>query len=515
MEQRRIRLLLSSLVALVAIQVQANAQHLPRLVVCISVDELRTDYLLHLQPMLEQGGFRRLLESGHCYSNVPFRMYPIDGASAVATIHTGTYPRTHGLESGQRYDRTRRHVYSPLWDEQVQGIYTRDQYSPRALFTPTLADRLKEASEGSALVYSIGVNADAAIAAGGLMPDGCYWLDSKIGAWASSNYYPQMPSYIERYNRSDDGPNRRLIAGAMQWKPLRRYEQGSVGYTSWTKSFDKRYKLGDVVQFKQSPLANEEVTNLALKLIRDGGYQQRTAPGLLALSYTLYSDAVPELSAYDVDSYLRLDADLSRLMEALDKHIGLKDCLIALSGTGHVSYRRTAGRYTKEAKELSLAQSTALLNMYLSANYGAGSWVEKIYAGRVYLNRVLAQQRKVSISELQDLSAQFWREIKGVHNAYSAHQLSSGADTEETLPLKRAIHRLSEADIYWSLLPGWRVKEELEYPEFKTNTSSAVSSPFLIMGSGITSQAFEYPVHSAVDIVRAICWVLRIRPPND
>lgn len=515
MEQRHIRLLLSSIVALVTIQMQANAQHLPALVVCISVEELRTDYLRHFEPMMGEDGFRRMLTSGAFYPNVAFPMNPIDAPSALATIHTGVYPSHHGLEAGLRYDRQKHHTYSRLGDESVQGVYTREQYSPRGILAPTLADRLKEASQGASLVYSVGLDAEAAIVSGGAMPDGCFWLDNKIASWATSSYYPQMPAYIDRYNRSEEGPNKRLVSGKFHWKSLRSYADTKIRYSSWSKGIDRRYQGHEAQQFKQSPLANEEITNLALKLIQDGGYKQRSAPGLLSLSYSLKPDNLGELTVYDADKYLRLDADLSRLFEGIDKAIGLKNCLITLTGTGYTTNPRANHRYSKDQKELSLNQAIALLNMYLSATYGSGRWVQKVYAGKVYLNRTLAEQKKLSLSELQERSANFWSEIKGVARAYSAHQLLLGADTEQNLPLKRATYHPSEADIYWSLLPGWSIKEIAEYPELERSVSTAIQSPFMLMGCGVEPKSFDYSITTAVDIVRAVCSVLRIRPPNE
>ena len=56
LEQRSMRYLMTSLLALVALQQGLRAEELPRLVVYITVEDLRTDYLEQLQPLLGSGG---------------------------------------------------------------------------------------------------------------------------------------------------------------------------------------------------------------------------------------------------------------------------------------------------------------------------------------------------------------------------------------------------------------------------------------------------------------------------
>lgn len=457
-----------------------------------------------------------MLQAGKVYPSVTFPFYPIERASSIASIYTGTYTSSHGLAGSIRYDREKHRPVHTLWDERVQGVYTRDQYSPRALRSATLADRLKEASEGASLVYSVGIYAEDAIVAGGSMPDGCFWLDSKIGSWASSSYYPKLPTYIDKYNRSADGPNKRLISGQMQWRPLHKYTDQPIRFASWSKGFEYRYGGHEGIKYKQSPLSGQEVTSLALKLIEHGGYQQRSAPGLLALSYSLHHTGSGELSGEEVDRYLRLDRDLGQLLEALDRHIGLKHCLIALTGTGYVTYpTKPLKQYGRDERELSLGQASALVNMYLTANYGSGSWVQKIYGNRIYLNRQLIEEKKLDLARLQDQVVQLWREVKGVGRVYSAHQLTSRGDYPPLSLLRRAIFAGDDADVYWDLLPSWSIKEETEYPEWQRRASLAIRSPFILMGSGVDPASFDYPVPECADIVGAVCAVLRIRPPND
>lgn len=516
MEQRRFRLFISSLVALVALQMQAEAQQpLPRLVVCITVDQLRSDYLEELQPIMEQSGLRLMLGRGHYTRHVPLPLYQPNHASVAASLATGTYPSVHGIEAPTVYLRGKSQTQAIYQDVAYQGNYTRDTFSPRALLVGTLGDRIKEASGGSALVYSIAPEAEQALATAGLLADGAYWLDSRIGSWSTTSYYPAMLQALESYNRSSEGPNKRLLSGGVQWRPLRSYTDVPIRFSQRSASFSYRYQPSDVARYKQSALANEEVTNLAVRLIETAGYEHRQAPGLLSLSYTLASQTADELSAEDVDSYVRLDAQLARLFATLEKRIGLSHCLITLSGTGYVHYRPTQRANTdKLQRTISVERLTALTNMYLSATHGAGDWIEANRNGRIYLNRRLIESRKLRLADVQTEVADFLRVADGVSDVLPQHTIHQST-SEVALRLARSINSRYEADVYWLPLPGWGVEEQEANP-LLIPTSAAIASPFIIMGAGIDPKTFDYATpREATDIVRVICNILRIRPPND
>ena len=71
---------------------QGKAKEPPRLVVDITIDQLRSDYLEAFAPLYGEGGFKRLLSEGHVFTNASFPFAPVDRASAIASIQTGTTP---------------------------------------------------------------------------------------------------------------------------------------------------------------------------------------------------------------------------------------------------------------------------------------------------------------------------------------------------------------------------------------------------------------------------------------
>lgn len=513
MEHRRFTALLTLLVAMMAIQKEAEAQQLPRLVVCITVNELRGDYLDELSPLMGNDGLKRILNTASLKSNVSFPLYQPNEGSATATIFTGAYPAQSGWGDIVAYDRNARRYLNIMTDDACQGIYTRDNYSPKNLFVETLGDRLKQASGGSSLVYSVAPSAQAAIASSGLSADGAYWLDDAISSWATSNYYGSMLPQLEQYNRSSDGPNKRIVAGITH-RPLRSLKKQDIAYNDYSRAFVHRYNQTSVQAYKSSGLINEEITSFAVRLLEQAGYAERRTPGLLALSYTAKTSGLRELEAEDVDTYLRLDESIARLLKALEDRIGLKNCLITLSGTGYTSYLATddKNRTSRLKRELSETRITALINMYLTALYGSGEWIAENSNGRIYLQKKTIEERKLSLDKVQREVANFLKGASGISYAIAASDIPQSTDLLAK-SIERSVHPKYAADVYWSVLPSWTLTDVKAGSHLQYHTALC-PSPFAILGADEDIKRNHYEVRDVRDIVRVICSILRIRPPT-
>lgn len=173
----------------------------PRLILCINVDQLRTDHLLGFSSLYSNEGWMRLLRQGAVYPSVDFNTYPIDIATAIANIYSGVYPSVHGISSRIAYDDETGRYRSVLEDQSFIGNYTSERYSPMALQSSTIGDELKRASAGRATVYSIAPTAEAAILSAGLEADAAYWIENNRGKWATTTYYTRpMPWFVEKAN---------------------------------------------------------------------------------------------------------------------------------------------------------------------------------------------------------------------------------------------------------------------------------------------------------------------------
>ena len=146
------------LAALTTAEMQAF-QLAPRLVVNVTIDQLRTDYMEAFAPLYSQGGFRRMLNEGLVYDGASYPFSPVDKASATASLSTGTFPFYNGIISSRWLDRETLH---PVFCVDDSRYFT----SADRLKTSTIGDELKVNSNGAAIVYSFAADRESAILSG-------------------------------------------------------------------------------------------------------------------------------------------------------------------------------------------------------------------------------------------------------------------------------------------------------------------------------------------------------------
>ena len=198
------KLITSLIVVLTAANINAQQlTELPKLVVGISVDQLRSDYLQFLFKAFGEKGFKRLIQNGVFYEDVEFAIEYTDRASTMATVYTGAYPYHNGIISSSIFNSSNLRIESIFNDIAFMGNYTSQTVSPKAIKSSTLADELKISSKGFSRVYSVAPEMEQAIIGAGHAANGAFWIENISGRWASSTFYNEIPFYIERYNRTD------------------------------------------------------------------------------------------------------------------------------------------------------------------------------------------------------------------------------------------------------------------------------------------------------------------------
>ncbi len=71
----------------------------PKLVVGLTIDQLRTDYLEAFSSLYGEKGFKRLWKEGRVFHNAEYTFSGVDRASAIAAIYSGTTPSMNGIIS--------------------------------------------------------------------------------------------------------------------------------------------------------------------------------------------------------------------------------------------------------------------------------------------------------------------------------------------------------------------------------------------------------------------------------
>lgn len=77
------RKIITSLIAILVVTNLEAQQRTPKLVVCITVDQLRGDYIEYFYNTFGERGFKRLMNEGLVYNNIRFEFSDIDQARRV------------------------------------------------------------------------------------------------------------------------------------------------------------------------------------------------------------------------------------------------------------------------------------------------------------------------------------------------------------------------------------------------------------------------------------------------
>ncbi len=148
------------LFALGSLPLAANASDKPKLILQITVDQLRGDMPTRHLMQFGEGGFRYLMEEGIHYNNAHHTHANTETIVGHTTLATGANPAAHGMVGNLWYDRTAERTVYNIEDpdfslltsgadvddateiDPTQRAATSDGRSPRTILTSTFGDEL-------------------------------------------------------------------------------------------------------------------------------------------------------------------------------------------------------------------------------------------------------------------------------------------------------------------------------------------------------------------------------------
>ena len=508
-------LLLSLIVAPANAQVSEEA---PVLVVGITVDQLRSDYLYALQQLFGEKGFKRLMREGVVCDEVLYELPYIDRAVSTATIYTGTLPFNNGIPSETIFDPISRKTKEILHDPKYMGNATDDTYSAVALQVSTLSDEVKIVGNGLGRVFSVAPDAASAILSAGHIANSAFWIDDETGRWVTTTYYNDAPAYILQRNYTQSLSSR---IDTMKWSPIYAPERyTAIPYRMQPLSFKYAFSRADrncYARYKTSALVNNEVTDVAVELVEKGLLGQRGYLDMLNIGYTLapYNGGTIQQYATELqDSYVRLDRELGRLFDAIDRVVGLRNAVVFVTSTGYFSGEgREPNIFKIQSGEFYPKRAVSLLNMYLMALYGNGDWVAGFSHNQIYLNRSLIKEKDLDIETVRDKCAAFLIDMEGVQDVYTLQRILLRSTNEHTDALRRGLSPQHSGDLFIELVPGWEIVYEDELNTREYVRHNAVQTPFMLMAPSVPAQKIDTPI-DAIAIAPTVARVLRIRSPN-
>lgn len=512
----RILTSLLAMMALASLQAQ-EVPAVPKLVVGLTIDQLRLDYVEAFSSMYGDRGFKRLWKEGRVYRNAEYDFVNVDRSSAVAAIQTGAMPKVNGIVGNGWLDRSTLQVVNCVDDNRYMGNYTSESTSPFRLQVSTLSDELMIATQGVAEVYSIAPTREMAVLSAGHASKGAFWINDDTGKWSGTTYFENFPTWVSTYN---DRQGLDFRIGELVWGPY--LPVTSYKYlTTETKQVTFKHKFDDerrnkYRKFKTSPYANDEVNRLVNACLNATSIGKDFVPDLLNLSYYAGNYDHKPAAEYPLemqDTYVRLDAALAELLDIIDRKVGLGSTLFFLTSTGYSDPEPIdPPQYRIPTGEFHVKRCAALLNMFLAAIYGEGQYVEAHHEQEIYLNHKLIEEKRLNLSEILDRSSEFLLQFSGVKDVYSSQRLMLGSWTPELDKVKNRYHSTCSGDIWIEVLPGWTIVRDHSL-DTKVVRNVYSSAPLVFMGWDVRPEIIHTPVKIG-HIAPTLTHFMRIRAPN-
>jgi len=362
----------------------------------------------------------------------------------------------------------------------VGGSYETGLHSPVNLQSSSFSDELKMATGGKAKVFSVGLKQNPAIFSAGHAADGVFWFDDITGTWMSSTYYiDSLPSWVTDFNAMNSSE---ILLGN-PWELLKSPENYSdcvpdsngfefgfngINYFPYDlKKLSSKGRLNPEYDFsfiKETPFGNSLTTDFARKLIEMENLGQDDITDYLSVCYAstdYIGHRFGPSSVEMADAIFRLDRDIENLLGFLNEKVGKRNILVYFTSSHGVSEipavlekNRIPSGYFRQNQALQLLRS------YLNAIYGEGDWVKGYSEKQVFLNRVLIEDARLPLEEVQKKVARFLVQFTGVASAYpySAFEANDFGNGN----LRRIINNFSpqrSGDVIVTLNSGWVEKE--------------------------------------------------------
>jgi predicted AlkP superfamily pyrophosphatase or phosphodiesterase len=401
---RRLSCAVALVAALFATAHAAGPRDRPRLLVILSVDQFRGDYVTLYGDQWTRG-LRRLVDGGARFTQAAYPYFTTVTCAGHATIGTGTFPATHGLPANSWLDRASGRTVSCTDDPDVRIVsYGRPStsigHSAHALRVPSFGDELRAQATTRPRVVTLSIKPRSAIMLAGHGGDLVLWRNDGDG-WATSTAFRAEPvPFIGEFAAThpvarDSGAawTRLLPASAYKFSDESRHEAAPEG---WSSTFP--HVLPDVEKdpkgfyglWEETPLADAALGRLAAEAVR--GFGLGTVAGrtdYLGVSFSALDYVGHDFGprSHEVQDVLaRLDVTIGLLLDELDRRVGVGRYTVALTGDhGVAPLPEDVSEAGVDAGRMPTREIVDVASRALVAALGEGKHVEKLTYTDMYL----------------------------------------------------------------------------------------------------------------------------------
>jgi predicted AlkP superfamily pyrophosphatase or phosphodiesterase len=509
-----------------------STQEKPKLIVGIIVDQMRQEYLYKFADRYSEGGFKRMIKEGFMMKNGHYNYIPTYTGPGHASVYTGTTPATHGIIGNTWYVRSLNKSIYCAEDSTVTnvgGTPTNGQISPRNLLTTTITDELRFSTNKRSKVVGLAIKDRGASLPAGHLGD-AYWYDSENGDFMTSTYYyDSLPKWVQDFN-AKKLPDSYLSQTWETLYPIETYKQSIEDNNAFEAPFigkdtptfpyildSLRANNEDYGLIAATPFGNNLTLDFALAAIEGEELGKRGETDFLAISFSSpdyighrFGPASKEVE----DNYLRLDLEMEKLLNYLDKTYGKGQYLVFLSADHGVADVATyMDSENVPAGNLNLGYISGQLRGYTQQKYGVGDWILNFSNEQIFLNSELAKEKGVKISDMEEDLAKFLMKFKGIKEVYTSTSMRNTAFTQDRPALlQMGYNHKSSGDLLLILEPGW-LTGGARGTSHGTGFSYDTNVPIMFFGWGVKHGSSSRHA-SITDIAPTLSMMLDIRLPN-
>jgi predicted AlkP superfamily pyrophosphatase or phosphodiesterase len=517
----------------------------PRLVLQITVDQLRGDLPARYDDRLTEGGFRYLMEKGTWYIDAHYQHANTETAVGHAALATGADPSRHGIVANDWINqKTGAFVYNT--EDGRHHILGREPkahegVSPRYLAASTVGDELVVNNGGRSRVFSVSVKDRGAILPGGHAGK-AFWFSKSSGNFVTSTYYyDDYPAWVKQWNAAKPAD----AFKGKSWELLNdrsTYVHGQMDdrpYEADLKPLGRIFPHplgGDTKYFylllTLTPVGDMLTLDFAKALVENEklGQNHKGAPDYLQISFSS-TDYIGHLfgpsSLETEDNILRLDRTLADLFQFIDEKVGLDHTLIVLSADHGApeapEYMGALGLSTGRFA-FDWFKTEGPLTQALQKKYGRADFISGHSHPYLYLNLEAISSAGLELADVERFVADELMKIPGIAYAMTRSDLLAGRITESLIQnqIRRSFHPTRSGNIHLVPEQYWFLHSTEEAEKMGIESIAAIHGspwaydtyvPIFFAGSGVPARIVGRRV-APTDIAPTLAAYLGIKPPS-
>lgn len=489
-----------------------------KLVVVISVDQMRYEYLTRFEKYFSDSGFTWLRKTGTNFSNAFYDEAMTITGPGHATISTGCYGGKSGIIMNNWYDRSKKKIVNCVEDTTAgfvgtAGATKSGQRSPANLLVTTFGDELKSVNPDSK-VFGVSLKDRAAILMAGKKANAAYWFDDRTGSFVTSTYFINAPPlWLQQFNREQRADK----FFGKEWTkllPEKSYSLCDVDdaeYEADENNLGRKFPHiinGGVASpersyykaLSASPFSAELLFDFAQQLLLGEQLGNRGVTDILNISISnidFIGHAYGPHSHEIMDALVCLDRQISSFLKFVNVSVGLKDCIIILTADhGTAAIPEYLIKNNKDAGRIFYGKFLTSIEAALLKQFGGLSgkkkWIESAQLPWMYISRDALSEKKITLPEFEPFIKDVITSQQGVAAVYSRQGIEfSKAANPLFASIQKSYNAQRAGDYFLLVKPNYIFADDNEITgtshgspyEYDTHVPLIIRAPIIARGN--------------------------------